>query len=155
MELADWGARWSEGRIGFHQPHVTDLLVTHAEKVWGPEPIGRVLVPLCGKSMDMVFLADRAEAVAGAEYVEQAVKEFFADQGLTPQVRAGSPAEYTADQYTLLVADFFAVTGEHVGVIDAVFDRAALVALDADTRMKYANHMRSLVSAGSKMLLVT
>ena len=60
-----------------------------------------------------------------------------------------------ADSYTLFVADIFAVTNEHLGPIDAVFDRAALVALDAETRTKYANHMQSLLPAGAKTLLVT
>ena len=82
MELADWGDRWHEGRIPFHQSNVTDLLAQHAEHVWGTESMGRVLVPLCGKSLDMVFLADRADSIVGVEFVEQAVKDFFAEQGL-------------------------------------------------------------------------
>ncbi len=155
MELEDWDARWRDGKIGFHQPDVTDLLAQYHQQVWGREPLGRVLVPLCGKSLDMVFLADRADAVVGVEYVEQAVKEFFAERGLAPEVGTGPPVRYTADKYTLFAADFFAVTNEHVGAVDAVFDRAALVALDAETRMKYASHMQALVPTGAKVLLVT
>lgn len=155
MELADWGERWREGRIAFHQSHVTDLLAKHAEHVWGAESMGRVLVPLCGKSLDMVFLADRADAVVGVEYAEQAVKDFFAEQGLASTAGTGPPVRYSADKYTLFVSDFFAMTNEQLGVIDAVFDRAALVALDAQTRVKYANHVQSLVPAGAKTLLVT
>jgi thiopurine S-methyltransferase len=155
MELADWGDRWRDGRIAFHQSHVTDLLAEYAEQVWGAGSVGRVLVPLCGKSLDMVFLADRADAVVGVEYAEQAVKDFFAEQGLAPTTGTGPPVRYSADNYTLFVSDFFAVTNEQLGVVDAVFDRAALVALDADTRAKYANHIQSLVSTGAKTILIT
>jgi len=49
----------------------------------------------------------------------------------------------------------FAVTQEHTGPIDAVFDRAALVALDATSRARYAKHITSLLYAGAAMLLVT
>lgn len=155
MELADWGDRWRDGRIAFHQSDVTDLLAEYADQVWGQESIGRVLVPLCGKSLDMVYLADRAEAVVGVEYVEQAVQDFFTDRGLVPEVSIGSPVRYTAGNYTLFVADFFSVTREHVGTIDAVFDRAALVALDAEARVRYASHLQSLLPVGARTLLVT
>ena len=79
MDYEDWDERWREGRIPFHQHDVTDLLARHGQRVWGVEPLGRVLVPLCGKSLDMVHLADRAASVVGVEYVEQAVQEFFAE----------------------------------------------------------------------------
>ncbi len=154
MELADWGTRWREGRIGFHQSEVTDFLAKYADRVWG-DSVGRVLVPLCGKTLDMVFLAERADAVVGVEFAEQAVNEFFAERSLDPDIETGSPARYAADKYTLFAGDFFTVTPEHVGEIDAVFDRAALVALDADARLRYADRLRTLMRRGAKSLLVT
>lgn len=155
MELEDWGDRWRDGQIAFHQPDVTDLLATYADTVWGAEPLERVLVPLCGKSLDMVFLALRAHEVVGVEYVDQAIEEFFAERDLAPDVDPGPPRCYRADGYRLFAADFFAVTRDHVGAIDAVFDRASLVALEPETRMDYADHLRSLMPPGAKMLLVT
>lgn len=154
MEQPDWDARWREGQIGFHQSTVTDALEQYSEQVWGTGPWGRVFVPLCGKSLDMVFLAERADTVVGVEYVEQAVQEFFAERGLTPQVDAEPSARYEAEKYTLFAADFFELDVGDLGVIDAVFDRASLVALNAETRVKYADHMRSILPLGSKVLLV-
>ena len=117
--------------------------------------MGRVYVPLCGKSLDMVFLAARAGEVVGVEYVEQAVVEFFAERGLTPGIDSGPPIRYSAANYRIFAADFFSVTEQHLGPIDAVFDRAALIALDQGTRVRYAAHLRALLSAGARVLLVT
>ena len=155
MEQSDWASRWSEGRIGFHQQSVSDFLATYAERAWGDGPIGRVLVPLCGKSLDMVFLAERGGEVIGVEYVEQALSDFFAERGLTPAIERAPAVRYSAGAYTLFASDFFDVGLEQVGMIDAVFDRAALVALDAETRVRYAAHLRSLMPAGARILLIT
>lgn len=155
MELTEWDARWRNGQIGFHQPDVSDFLDEYADRVFGAAASGRVLVPLCGKSLDMVFLAQRAAAVVGVEYVEQAVEEFFAERGLSPDVDRGPPVLYRAHKYIVFATDFFTVTNEHVGEIDAIFDRASLVALDPEARVDYVDHLRSLVPAGAMTLLIT
>ncbi len=155
MEQADWTSRWSEGRIGFHQSSPSGFLERFADRAWGAAGPARALVPLSGKSLDMVFLAERGAEVVGVEYVEQAVHEFFAERGLEPDVAAGPPMRFAAAPYELLVADFFAVGVDDVGPVDAVFDRAALVALDRPTRARYAAHLRALMPVGSRGLLIT
>lgn len=154
MEHPDWNARWRDGQIAFHQSCVSASLKAYADRVW-PDTVGRILVPLCGKTLDMVFLAERADAVVGVEYVEQAVGEFFAERRLSPQVERTPHTRYRADRYTLFAADFFALEPEDLGVIDAVFDRASLVALDAEARNGYAAHMRSILPPGARMLLIS
>ena len=119
MEKSDWESRWSDGQIPFHQSNVTHFLGTYAEHVWGSE-VGRVYVPLCGKTLDMVFLADRAEEVIGVEYVERAVQEFFAERGLTPEVETSPAVRYHAENYTVYAADVFSLTEPDLGRIDAV-----------------------------------
>lgn len=155
MERSDWESRWSEGHTPFHQASATPALAAHAETVWGEGPPGRIYVPLCGKSLDMVFLADRGAEVVGVEFVEQAVQEFFAERGLAPEVEAGPPLRYRAGPYALLAADIFSLDGDDLGPLDGVFDRAALVALDADARRRYADQLRSVLSDGARSLLVT
>lgn len=155
MEHSDWASRWSSHQIGFHQLGVSSFLEKYAEQVWGTGGVGRVFVPLCGKSLDLVFLAGRADEVVGVEYVEQAVREFFIERRLTPEIETGSAARYTAANYKIYAADLFALTEEQLGRIDAVFDRASLVALDQWTRARYAAHMRSLQPAGARTLLIT
>lgn len=131
MSDKDWADAWNNNQIGFHQSQTNAYLAAHGKAVWGDTP-GRVLVPLCGKSLDMVYLAQTAEHVVGVEFVDKAVQDFFTEQGLDAEV-----------------------TPEHTGKIDAVFDRASMVALDADTRTRYAKHMTDLLEPGTKMLLVT
>ncbi|MFT5434540.1 MAG: thiopurine S-methyltransferase, partial [Myxococcota bacterium] len=137
------------------QADVSHFLSKYAQQVWGDEAVGGMYVPLCGKSLDLAFLAGHAETVLGVEYADQAIEEFFVERGLEPTIEAGPPRRYRADNYVLFAGDYYDVTSEHLGPLDAVFDRASLVALEPETRMKYADHMRSLMAAGSKMLLLT
>jgi len=153
MDYTDWASRWSSGVIHFHQSDVNDHLRAFAEQAWG-DAIGRVYVPLCGKSLDMVFLAERADDVLGVEFVEQAVAEFFEERGLTAEIETEPHVRYHAAPYTLYAADFFDLTPAELGHIDAVFDRASLVALDAPTRVRYANHLGSILPSGARVLLV-
>jgi thiopurine S-methyltransferase len=115
-----------------------------------------VLVPLCGKAEDLAYLAARGHHVVGIEVIEDAAKQFYAEHELTPTVRQGKGAKiYEAWGITILVGDVFAVTPEDTGPVDALYDRAALVALPPAVRSRYAEKLRSLLSPGAKGLLVT
>ena len=84
----DWIARWSDGRIGFHEGHTNTLLDRHIVRFAGRR---RVLVPLCGRAEDLAFLAARGHMVVGIELAEQAVREFFASHALVPSIAARGP----------------------------------------------------------------
>jgi thiopurine S-methyltransferase len=149
MEIEFWAQRWKEGRIGFHEGRANQFLVHHV-KALEPAPTGkRVLVPLCGKTEDLAFLAAQGFEVVGVEVVEEAVKAFFAEHELTPSVAVTDHPHgrvYAARGITLHVADFFACTREALGgAFDAFYDRAAIVALPEEMRAKYVAHLRSLL----------
>jgi len=162
----EWLARWREGRTAFHEGRPNDLLVRHAAHLAGSR---RVLVPLCGKSEDLAFLAACGHDVVGIELAEQAVQAFFAEHDLTPSVaphgpvvayrvgpgmvRPAGPA--TSGAIALLAGDFFAVTPELLGPVDALYDRAALVALPPELRPPYMARLRALVPAGAPALVIT
>jgi thiopurine S-methyltransferase len=153
MERSFWIARWNEGKIGFHEGAPNSYLVAHAD--WLAER-RRILVPLCGKSEDLAYLASRGHEVIGVELVEDAVKQFFAEHGITPDTSvAGQLVIYRAGAITVIAGDIFSVTSEHVGAIDAIFDRAALVALPPELRSRYVAHLRLLASDATRELLVT
>lgn len=153
MEPEFWRARWSEGRIGFHEGHPNALLARHVG-VFGSGR--RVLVPLCGKSEDLAFLAAQGHEVVGIELVESAVRDFFREHGIDPEVSASGPfVRYRAPGLTLLVGDIFDATPERVGPVDALYDRAALVALPSPLRERYARHLRGLLAPGSTGLVIT
>lgn len=149
----DWIARWRDGRTGFHEGRPNDLLVRHLARFTGCR---RVFVPLCGRSEDLAFLAARGHAVLGVELAEQAVREFFDAHALVPAIAARGPfVEYQAHAITLLVGDFFATTPELVGPIDALYDRAALIALPPALRPRYVDHLRTLLPAAAPALVIT
>jgi thiopurine S-methyltransferase len=160
-----WHKRWQEKRIGFNQSAVNPLLteyINHLDLAAG----SRVFVPLCGKSIDMVWLAAQGYDVVGVELVETAVQEFFAEQNIQPIVsqHAENPdIKYYQGQLvddeeqqtiTLWVADIFALTSTDIGTIDAIYDKAALIALPADMRPDYSEQIRK-VSDNAPQLLIT
>jgi thiopurine S-methyltransferase len=114
------------------------------------------LVPLCGKSEDLAFLAGRGHEVVGVELVEDAVRQFFAEHQITPSVDAREGlVRYGAGAITIYAGDFFATTPALVGSIDGIYDRAALIALPPDLRARYVPHVRSLAPAAKRELLIT
>ena len=144
MQREFWLGRWEEGQIGWHQPAAHRALPAFWPDL-GIPPGGRVFVPLCGKSLDMVWLRERGHAVAGIDLSAVAARAFFDERGLTPQVASiGELERWTAGGYEYWVGDLFAMTERDLGPVAAVYDRAALVALPPDMRARYYGHLRRL-----------
>lgn len=115
-----------------------------------------VFVPLCGKSTDMVWLAEQGYQVTGVELSELAIQEFFADQQLIPSVQESEGFKiYRQGPYTLLVGDFFDVSRSLAGEPAAVYDRASLVALPPEMRPPYAARFGDLLTPGAPILLLS
>ena len=148
-----WLERWEKGRIGFHRADVNPLLVQHARVL---NDVVRVLVPLCGKSADMEWLAVQGFEVVGVELSELAAQAFFSERGFSPARRErGSFVEYQHGTVTILVGDFFAANAEGLGYFDGAYDRAATIALPEELRARYAAHLPTLLAPKAKLLLVT
>jgi thiopurine S-methyltransferase len=155
MDPSFWHERWQRNEIGFHQarPH------TALERLWsglGLERGSRVFVPLAGKSLDMLWLAAAGHRVVGIELSPIAVRDFFAEHGLTPVVeRHGELALHRAGDIELWCGDVFALTPAQLGSVAGAFDRAALVALPPALRQRYAAQLSRLLPARARTLLVT
>ena len=153
MDHDAWRQRWAEGRIGFHEGSPNTFLVQHAGLLAGRD---RVLVPLCGKTEDLAFLAARGHQVVGVELVEDAVRAFFSEHALAPDVsRDPAFVTYRHGPITLHAGDMFDVARDRTGPIDAIYDRAALIALPPELRRRYAAHLRGLAAPGALMLVIT
>lgn len=153
MDPDFWRARWGERRIGFHEGQPNMLLQRHVGRLGQAR---RVLVPLCGKAVDLAWLAAQGHQVVGVELVEDAVRAFFAEQALTPQVHQRDGfVVHTAGAVTVLAGDFFATSPALVGPVDALYDRAALIALPKPLRQRYVAQLGRLLPAGSPGLLIT
>lgn len=154
MEPEFWHERWRTNDIGFHQPHVHTLLQRHWQRLPAPAN-GRVLVPLAGKSRDIHWLRSAGHTVVGVELSSLAIEQFFGEAGLRPtRGRRGLFETWDADGITMMAGDFFNLTAADVSNVDAVYDRAALIALPPDMRMRYARHMGEIVPIGATMLLI-
>jgi thiopurine S-methyltransferase len=155
MEYAFWSERWGEGRIGFHKEVANPNLETHSDLLKAGENT-RVLVPLCGKTFDLAHLAQAGFDVVGVEFVEKAAQDFFDEQGLayTVNTEYGHPI-YSSPDVRIHVINALEVTEEEVGPVQAVYDRAALIALPPFIRKAYAEHVANLMVPGAKMLLLT
>jgi thiopurine S-methyltransferase len=149
----EWLARWRDGRIAFHENRPNTLLDRHLARLAGSR---RVLVPLCGRSEDLAFLAAHGYEVVGIEVAEQAVREFFELHACTPTVGARGPfTAFTAGPITLLAGDFFLTTPELLGPVDALYDRAALIALPPGLRPRYVQHVRAMLPPEAPGLVIT
>lgn len=155
MEHSFWHDRWATNQIGFHQPAANPLLVTHCAALALPST-GRVLLPLCGKTLDIAWLLAAGYQVVGVELSELAVQQLFAELGATPCIQVLNDAlqRYETDKLTVFVGDIFALNREQLGPVDAIYDRAALVALPATLRPRYASHLTA-ISAGARQLLIS
>jgi len=155
MKKEFWLERWERAEIGFHQDEVNPYLL----KYWGEVKTakgGEVFVPLCGKSLDMLWLREQGHDVLGVELSPIAVRDFFAESNLTlTHTSEGHFDQCKADGIRILCGDFFDLTREHLSRVGAVFDRASLVALPPEMRERYARHLAESLPAGTQVLLVT
>ncbi|GAA0803420.1 thiopurine S-methyltransferase [Psychrobacter piscatorii] len=156
-----WHNRWQEKHTGFHQSEVNPLLIKYWSKLNLPAG-SRVFVPLCGKSIDMIWLAAQGYDIVGVELVESAVKEFFSENRILHTIinHPHNPNikyyhwQHENQKIEILVADIFSLSIEDIDYIDAVYDRAALIALPADMRPDYSEQIRK-VSDNAPQLLIT
>jgi thiopurine S-methyltransferase len=155
-----WHERWRDGRIGFHEGRVNGLLSRHvawlesATRVRGAAPL-RVFVPLCGKAEDMAWLASRGHEVVGVELSEVAIAQFFVEHGIEPSREAkGRVVEWSGGPFHLLEGDVFACDPSVLGPLDALYDRAATVALPQPLRADYLRHVAQVMRPAARGLLV-
>ena len=155
MHAEFWQARWSRSEIGFHQPEINPYLARYWSSLH--LPVGaRVLVPLCGKSLDMGWLVAQGHRVLGVELAQKAVEDFFEEHGLTPHVaHEGDFQVYRAGNLEIFCGDFFALDAEQLSDCAAFYDRAALIALPAEMRARYVAHLSATLPAACQGLLVT
>jgi thiopurine S-methyltransferase len=154
MEASFWLDRWQAKQIGFHQPDVNPTLKRYFERLRLDDG-ARVFVPLCGKTLDIGWLLERGCRVTGVELSAIAVRELFEELGVLPAIEThGTLERYSASGIDVFVGDLFDLQQDRLGTVDAVYDRASLVALPADTRMRYARHITS-VTGNAKQLLIS
>lgn len=177
MRARFWHERWQQNQIGFHQADINP----HLQSFWPHLRLpaaAPVLVPLCGKSKDMLWLAAQGHTVLGVELSALAARDFFAENGLQAQLQV-QPWQgfecWSAGRISILVGDFFQLQPALINAllaqrmssqtmlsqtaaqphIQAVYDRAALIALPPPMRAEYVAHLAQLLDTGVQTLLIT
>ena len=161
MNAEFWHNRWQEKRIGFHQPDVNPLLTKYLKELNLPAN-SRIFAPLCGKSVDMIWLAKQGFDIVGIELVESAVQAFFIENDISYTIKPHSKnsdikcyqGTLSGQTIALWAADIFTLTSHDIGHVDAVYDRAALIAMPPELRLQYSQQVCSL-SQNSPQLLLT
>ncbi len=155
MEKQFWIERWQAGQTGFNQATPSADLVAYWSALAVPAG-SRILVPLAGKSVDMLWLVQQGYRVLGVEIAEQAVRAFFDDNGLEPQTRESAiGTHFESGGIELVCADILDLNAELAETCAAVYDRAALIALPPPMRRRYAAHLSSILPHDSRALLLT
>jgi thiopurine S-methyltransferase len=150
-----WHARWRTGQIGFHQSKVDRHLKKHWPRL-GLAPASRVFVPLCGKSLDLLWLLERGHSVVGVELSAVALESFCMEQGIPARRRTLDHFDvYENPGLELYRGDFFALTRQIIDGFSAAYDRAALISWAPALREAYVAHMTAMTSPGAQTLLVT
>lgn len=160
MEAEYWLKRWQEGRIGWHHDQPMPLLLQHWPALRLP-PGSRVLVPLCGKSVDMLWLSNQGLEVLGAELSPIAVESFLAENALHAGTRPSTMGtlydvvDPPGGSIRIVNGDVFGIDAETLAGCNAFYDRAALIALPADARERLVSGVYARLPAGARGLLIT
>lgn len=153
MKADFWHNKWENKEIGFHHPEANPLLTQHFSYL-NLSPGSRIFIPLCGKTLDIAWLLAQGMRVVGAELSQIAIDELFTELAVTPTITpVGEHLHYHADGIDVYVGDIFSLQQGTLGQIDAVYDRAALVALPESMREQYTAQIVALTGAAAQLLI--
>jgi len=153
MDSSFWLQKWEKNDIAFHGSEANPLLIQFFKKMLLKEG-SRIFLPLCGKTLDIAWLLSNGYRVAGAELSKVAIEQLFDELGLDPKIsRVGKLDHYCANDIDIFVGDIFHLTNETLGSVNAIYDRAALVALPKEIRNRYAAHLTEITNNVPQLLI--
>ena len=155
MDSNFWLNKWQSNDIAFNQMKPNSFMQRYFSTL-RLKPGSQILVPLCGKSIDMVWLSDMGFQVLGIELSETACESFFKEHDIpVTKTNEHGYTKFTSENITLLAGDIFSFDQSIIGNVDAVYDRAALIALTVDLRKQYVEHISSLIEPDTPVFLIT
>jgi thiopurine S-methyltransferase len=155
LDHAYWHKRWQEGETGWHQAEISPSLRTHWQTL-GLTGHEKVLVPFCGKSLDMLWLAEQGHQVLGVEFSRLPIEQFLDEHKLTPAIeKRNDGTHYRSGPVEIIEADIFQVDKGTLASCVAVYDRGALVAQNEVQRGRYLHQIYGRLPVGCRGLLLT
>lgn len=153
MDAQFWLERWKNREIGFHKAVVNPSLLA-VQKQLQLRSGQNVLVPLCGKSLDMIWFSQQGLQVTGVELASAACEDFFSENQLKVQKEEqGGYSVYSSDSICLWCGDFFCFP--ETQKFDLIYDRAATIALPESLRSNYFKKIQSFLEMGARLCLIT
>ena len=155
MEPDFWHERWDKDQIGFHQTEINPYLCKYFSVLHAPEH-SEILVPLCGKSRDLLWLSEQGHPVTGVEINQKAVRAFFAENRISFEQRNLKDfILFEGGIAKIYCGDFFAFRTTVNRRWRYCYDRASLIALPPSMRGAYAREIAALLEPGAQSLLIT
>jgi len=152
MEKAFWLERWKNKEIGFHKTDFNPSLLSVQEHLQLKKG-QKVLVPLCGKSLDMIWFANFGMSVLGVEVSQIGCEEFFTENKIRyMSQKRGSFVEYVSPNVSIWCGDFFEYESEEP--FDLIYDRASNIALPPKMIENYYAQLRKFLGANTKLCLI-
>ncbi|HTR43763.1 MAG TPA: thiopurine S-methyltransferase [Pseudomonadales bacterium] len=153
MDAQFWHQRWEENKTHFHQSETNPLLKEYFNRL-SVSKGGRVFLPLCGKTLDIPWLLSQGHRVAGAELSKIAIGQLFESLGVKPEIISlGKLDRYSVANLDIFVGDIFDLSTKMLGPVDAIYDRAALVALPPKMREQYSGHLMEITNKAPQLLI--
>lgn len=153
MDPSFWHQRWEKNETAFHESKANPLLIKHVHELAVAKG-RRIFVPLCGKTLDIGWLLSQDYRVAGAELSQLAIEQLFMDLGAQPEISsAGDLEQWSAKHLDIFVGDIFGLSKQRLGPVDAIYDRAALVALPEAMRERYVAHLMEITGKAPQLLI--
>lgn len=153
MDKNFWLQKWEKNEIAFHENTANPTLVKYFSTL-NLNKGDRICVPLCGKTLDIAWFLSKDYRVVGAELSKTAIEQLFSNLGAKPKITIeGDHQHYSAENIDIFVGDIFQLSKEKMGTVNAIYDRAALVALPHDMRRRYSHHLREITNTAPQLLI--
>lgn len=153
MQTDFWHERWKKNEIGFHESQVNPVLRAHFSAL-NLKKGNRIFIPLCGKTLDIAWLLSQAYSVVGVELSSIAIEQLFKALEIKPNITSKNNILcYSAENIDIFVCDIFELKNNNMPLVDAIYDRAALVALPEDMRQRYTQHLQAITQQAPQLLV--
>lgn len=155
MKNEFWLNTWEKNDIPFHDSHFNKDLIKFFPE-FKLDVGASILVPLCGKSLDMIWLQDQGFHVIGVELSPIACIDFFKILKVEPHIsKHNNFIIYEHQNIKLICGDFFKLNRADLPTLHAIYDCKALIALPHSLRIEYASKIIELKNEKTHMLLLT
>lgn len=155
MDIEFWEQRWSQNQTAFHLPTVNPYLKKYLYK-FHIQKGNKVFIPLCGKSVDIAWLASEKFNILGVECSDIAIESFFQENQLTSEkIKQNEFNLYSSQNIEILQGDFFKLDENRLKDTMLVYDRASLIALPDQQRIEYVNFLNKILPETAEIFLIT